>query len=157
MLPTPHHKPPLCVLTTPPPCIPTTLLFPHRQRLPAVTVSLSPHLQRRRIVMMLQWPVLVMLPLPRPVHLAIQGSAPTSSNISSSTTSSPSSMTLTADGSSGSRSPSLPSSQGSASHLASIIGALDELALDSPVPHYVVVRGISPGVYTTWCASTTHF
>ena len=97
------------------------------------------------------------MPTLTPVHLAILGSATTSSNISSSTTSSPSSMTLTADGSSGSRSPSLPSSQGSASRLASIIGALDELALDSPVPHYVVVRGISPGVYTTWCASTAHF
>ena len=44
---------------------------------------------------------------------------------------------------------STPTSQGSASGLASIINALEELDLESHRPHYVVVKGTSPSVYPT--------
>jgi hypothetical protein len=52
--------------------------------------------------------------------------------------------------------PSSPSSQGSASRLASIINAFEELDIESHRPHYVVLRGTSPGVYASRCLSFSH-
>lgn len=52
--------------------------------------------------------------------------------------------------------PSSPS-QGSASRLVSIINALEELGLESQEPFYVVLRGLSPGVYASRCVSTHIF
>lgn len=48
---------------------------------------------------------------------------------------------------------SSPSSIGSATRLASIISALEELDLESQEPFYVVLRGLSPGVYASRCVS----
>jgi hypothetical protein len=48
---------------------------------------------------------------------------------------------------------SSPSSHGSATRLASIICALNELGLESREPFYVVLRGLSPGVYASRCVS----
>jgi hypothetical protein len=96
------------------------------------------------------------MPKLTPVHPAIQISGSSTNDLT--TIFSPSSISLTAGSSDGGHSslPSPPSSQGSASRLASIMTAFDELALELPVPHYVVVRGISPGVYANWCESTSY-
>jgi hypothetical protein len=49
------------------------------------------------------------------------------------------------------------SSLGSATRLASIISALEELDVESPEPSYVVLRGLSPGVYASRCVSAHLF
>ena len=43
---------------------------------------------------------------------------------------------------------STPSAQGSEARLAAIITALQDIDLVSHTPHYVVVRGEKPGVYS---------
>ena len=50
-----------------------------------------------------------------------------------------------------------PSSLGSATRLASIISALEELDAESREPSYVVLRGLSPGVYASRCVSALFF
>jgi hypothetical protein len=114
---------------------PTTILRTHN-------TTLSPH-QRRHITT---------VPTSHTRNAAPSVTSSPSSNFMSLTESSSSSMSLS-DGSSGGSHPVLlspSSSQASASCLASIMAAFDELALDSPVPHYVVLRGNSPGVYANW-------
>jgi len=50
--------------------------------------------------------------------------------------------------------PPTPSSRGRAARYASIVTAIEELTLE---PSFVVIQGVSPGVYTAQCVSTCLF
>jgi hypothetical protein len=89
---------------------------------------------------------------PQPRRRPTQTTPSSRASTNSSTTDWLSSLTPSVAGPSSD--PPTPSSRGRAARYASIVTAIEELTLE---PSFVVIQGVSPGVYTDQCVSTCLF